>query len=279
MERSRSLQTKILFREVAENNNLRLVDAENVEHTFSTHVHDSYTLGMVTRGQRYIHVDGQDYLIHAGEGFIINPLVPHSCGPAEEEGHDYRIISVDTNRMKVAAGDVFGCESLPAFSCVRLSNESLISRLINLLNTVSQNEMVWEKELHALLIDLVTRYADGTDAVSITKTREELARQVRAYLDTNLLRTVTLEELALETHVSPFYVDRVFREVIGVPPHVYQLQTRVKRAAETLVKTGSILEASYFFGFSDQSHFTRIFKKNVGVSPGRFVKTNKKRTP
>jgi AraC-like DNA-binding protein len=258
---------------------IRLLDGENITHQFPAHVHESYTLGMVTRGQRYIHVAGQDYLIHEKEGFIISPLIPHSCGPAAEEGHDYRIISVDTGRMKDAAADVIGRECLPVFSCVRLYNESLISRLINLLNTVSQIGTAWEKELHSLLVDLVTWHADGVDEASITRARTDLARQARAFLDANLRRTVTLEELAEEMHVSPFYVDRVFREVIGVPPHVYQLQTRVKRAAETLVKTGSILEASYYFGFADQSHFSRIFKKNVGVSPGRFLKTNKKRMP
>jgi AraC-like DNA-binding protein len=130
----------------------------------------------------------------------------------------------------------------------------------------------------ALLSDMVSLYADDVDSAQVSESRGKLAKQARCYLDAHLQRTVSLEELAAEANVSPYYIDRVFRKVIGVPPHVYQLQTRIKKAVGTLLKTGSIVEASYYFGFSDQSHFSRLFKKNMGVSPGRFVKTNRKRT-
>jgi AraC-like DNA-binding protein len=267
----------IRLENLSEESNIRLLDGVNVMHEFPAHVHDSYTLGVVTRGERYIHAAGQDHLIREGEGFIINPLVPHSCGSEAENGHDYQIISLEADLMKAAACDVFGCDCLPCFSCIKLSNNTLIIRLINLLKKDDQSVSPDRESLHALLSDLVAQYADDANPVQVSESREGLAKQARAYMDAHLQRTVSLEELAAETNVSPYYVDRVFREVIGVPPHVYQLQTRVKKAVDTLLKTGSIVEASYYFGFSDQSHFSRIFKKNMGVSPGRFMRTNRKR--
>jgi len=272
------MTSTIHLENLSEDSTIRLLDATNVTHEFPAHVHDSYTLGVVTRGERYIHAAGQNYLIREGEGFIIDPLVPHSCGSVSEDGHDYRVISLEADLMKAAARDVFGRDCLPGFSCIKLSNNALIIRLINMLKKNKQSVSPDRESLIALLSDLVSLYADSVDPAQVSESRGKLAKQARCYLDAHLQRTVSLEELAAETHVSPYYVDRVFREVIGVPPHVYQLQTRVKKAVDTLLKTGSIVEASYYFGFSDQSHFSRIFKKNMGVSPGRFVKTNRKRT-
>ena len=268
----------IRVEDVAEGSGIRLLDGMNVAHEFPVHVHDSYTLGLVTRGERCIHAAGQNYLIRAGEGFIIGPGVPHACGTASDNGHDYRVISLDVDLMKASSADVFGDECAPQFSCVKLSDNTLINQLINLLKNVD-NRAFPRDDVLFVLTGLIGRYADTADQTAISETRIRLARQTREFIDTNLDRAISLEELASASHVSPYYLDRVFREVVGVPPHVYQLQTRIKKASDTLLKTGSIVEASYIFGFSDQSHFSRIFKKNVGVSPGRFLKTNKKRTP
>lgn len=244
-------------------------------HEFPAHVHDSYTLGVVTRGERVICVNGVEHVIRAGEGFIIDPLMPHSCGPVSGTGHDYRILSLDASLMKAAARDVFGRDCLPSFPGIRLSQTTLIIRLINLLKKFDSGQASRD-DLLPVLADVILQYADEVDPAAISESRRQLAWQARAFLDAHPERTVLLEELAAEVNVSPYYVDRVFRAVFGVPPHVYQLQSRVKRAADALLRTGSITEVAYNMGFADQSHFTRMFKRNVGVSPGRFLKTNKK---
>lgn len=271
------MTSTILLNNLSKDSNIRLLDAVNVAHEFPAHVHDSYTLGVVTRGERLICVNGVEHLIRAGEGFIIDPLEPHTCGPVDGNGHDYRVISLDAALMKAAARDVFGRECLPRFSCIRLSKNTLIIRLINLLRKLDNNQ-AGGVELLPLLTDIIERYASTVSPEAISDSRQRLAFQARAFLDMHPDRTVSLDELAAEVNISPYYVDRVFRAVIGVPPHVYQLQARVKRAVAALLKAGSITEAAYTLGFADQSHFTRIFKKNVGVSPGRFLKSNRKGT-
>ena len=271
------MTSTIRLEDLTENSRARLLDGVNITHDFPAHVHESYTLGAVTRGGRYIRVGETNLSIGEGEGFIIDPLVPHACGPANGRGHDYRVISLETDWMKTAATDVFGRDCRPYFSCVKLSDNTLIIQLINLLKK-SVNSTSARAEIFTVLSRLIEQYADDVDPAAVSDSRNRLALQVQAYLDAHIQDVVSLDDLSAETHVSPYYVDRVFREVIGVPPHVYQLQTRVKRASDILLQTGSITEAAYIFGFSDQSHFSRIFKKNMGVTPGQFIRANKKRT-
>jgi len=57
---------------------------------------------------------------------------------------------------------------------------------------------------------------------------------------------------------------------VGLPPHAFQLQLRVDRAKTLLAGGVDITAVAQRTGFADQSHFTRILRRSVGVTPGRF---------
>ena len=58
---------------------------------------------------------------------------------------------------------------------------------------------------------------------------------------------------------------------MGSSPHQYVLDRRIARAREQLELGGdSLANIAYAFGFSSQAHMTSIFKKRIGVTPGRY---------
>jgi AraC-like DNA-binding protein len=93
----------------------------------------------------------------------------------------------------------------------------------------------------------------------------------REYLEEHFEKHVSLEELADIAHASPFYLNRIFRQEVGLPPHEYQIQVRIKQAQSFLQAGKSIAETAHLTGFSDQSHLTRFFKRYVGISPGEYI--------
>jgi AraC-like DNA-binding protein len=80
---------------------------------------------------------------------------------------------------------------------------------------------------------------------------------------------ITLEELADIARVDRFHFLRAFTRKFGIPPHTYQLQSRVAQARERLKRGASISHLD--LGFSDQSHFIRYFKKVTGFTPGQYA--------
>jgi AraC-like DNA-binding protein len=56
-----------------------------------------------------------------------------------------------------------------------------------------------------------------------------------------------------------------------MPPHEYQVQVRIMKAKTFLRLGRSISETASLVGFVDQSHFTRHFKRLVGITPGKFL--------
>jgi AraC family transcriptional regulator len=94
---------------------------------------------------------------------------------------------------------------------------------------------------------------------------------VRDYIETNLDDRLTLSDLAGVACLSPYHFSRSFKEAVGVGPQRYVMQRRLERA-KTLVRRSSqpLAAIAQEVGFVDQSHLTSIFRREIGMTPGRY---------
>lgn len=253
---------------------LQLVQAQNVEHNFPCHIHRSYTLGVVTSGVRVFHINGKEITITAPDGFIINPYQPHSCCQQNGAGHDYRVVSMNWSLMREIYLGVTGKNGLPYFPKVKISGQR-VNALLELIPDSSKSESISDGEgFHRLLESIIKEYASKEPVEESFHLNIPFVKQVSKYIEQNAGKQIGLFQLSQMVHVSPFHLNRIFREQIGLPPKAYLLQVRIKQSVRLLLETRSISRVAYDMGFTDQSHFSRFFKKNVGVSPGRFLDIN-----
>jgi len=101
---------------------------------------------------------------------------------------------------------------------------------------------------------------------------ERSFQMVREFMWDNIQYNITLAELARLVHLSPFYFSRMFKEKTGFTPHQALLRIRVAKARTLLPTSYSLTEIAYRCGFSDQAHFTRVFKTHMGYTPSQFRK-------
>lgn len=93
-------------------------------------------------------------------------------------------------------------------------------------------------------------------------------RRVLDYIDSFLDRNLSLEALANVAGISKYHFISSFKQSMGMTPHQYVIQQRIKRAKELLRdRTLTISEISLACGLTNQSHFTRLFRKHTGVTP------------
>lgn len=96
------------------------------------------------------------------------------------------------------------------------------------------------------------------------------------YMRENLSQNITLEKLAATVNLSPYYFARLFKEEIGVAPHQYLIQQRVERAKQLLMEGNlNLAQIANYVGFADQSHLSRHFKQQLGISPKVLALYNK----
>lgn len=93
-----------------------------------------------------------------------------------------------------------------------------------------------------------------------------------------LAETLTLEEMAQVSSVSPFHFARQFKAATGHPPHEYLMRLRVDRAQELISRRAqnwTLAAIAAESGFADQSHMSRHFRRVLGVTPGEFAEARR----
>ena len=90
-------------------------------------------------------------------------------------------------------------------------------------------------------------------------------------LNDDFASEISSEELGREADVHPVHLAAVFRRFYHETIGDYVQKLRVSHAAKLLMDpTNQLAEIAYSCGFADQSHFTRVFKRRVGLTPGAF---------
>jgi AraC-like DNA-binding protein len=103
-----------------------------------------------------------------------------------------------------------------------------------------------------------------------------LAR-AREYIHAHFCEQITLDEIAKNAGASPFHLDRTFSAAFGAPMHAYLLLLRVNAARHLLRRKSRPVDIAGALGFADQAHFTRTFKRMVGVTPNNYVTATRQR--
>ena len=99
-------------------------------------------------------------------------------------------------------------------------------------------------------------------------------RRVLELIDAALDARLTVEMLSREVGLSVAHFARAFKETMGRAPHQYLLALRLERARRLLETTeASLSDIAQRAGFADQAHFTRLFKRAFGTTPGALVRT------
>ena len=100
--------------------------------------------------------------------------------------------------------------------------------------------------------------------------RDRLKR-VRDYIETHLDDRLTLTDLAGVACLSPYHFSRSFKESVGIGPQRYVMRRRLEQAKTLIRRTDQPLaEIAQQVGLCDQSHLTSIFRREMGVTPGRY---------
>ena len=109
-----------------------------------------------------------------------------------------------------------------------------------------------------------------------------MAGETRAkeLLSSDLSGDLSLEEVAAQCGLTTRHFSRAFRDTTGLAPHQWFLARRVEVAKAALrSRHVSLAEVALECGFADQSHFTRVFSRIVGTTPGAWRRTCEIRAP
>ena len=106
--------------------------------------------------------------------------------------------------------------------------------------------------------------------------RPALVNTVIEYISANYMNDLTVETLSSELNYHPNYLNRIFKQYIGISIHQYIMDRRTHAAKSLLDTTGLPIEkVASLCGFKTASHFSQSFKRFTGQRPGEYKKGRK----
>jgi AraC-like DNA-binding protein len=140
-----------------------------------------------------------------------------------------------------------------------------------------QKEKHTQQPFENLLLDVFNNYLKNKrgSKKKVPVWAKELKEIIQDHIDTNL----SLKEISKGLEINPSYLSREFSKYFGNQSFgEYIRKQRIEKAIELIeTQNYSLTEISYLTGFSDQSHFTRIFKKYTGRNPSVYRKSSHKK--
>jgi AraC-like DNA-binding protein len=258
---------------------VQVVFGNNITNAFPRHVHKAFCIGIIDKGARVIYHRERSTVVPEGGLFVINPGEPHTCKSYNKEGQSYRILCVDANFVQSFASQISGkAQDIPYFVDILISNRRLAHRMCYFFSLIDQPNFTLSREsaLVSLLSELILCYTEKPPVSYQVGFHHRAIGRVREYIEENYAKNLSLKQLSQVAGLSPFHFQRVFLKITGISPHDYLVQFRIKKAREFFLEGVGLAEVALETGFADQSHFTRFFKRIVGIPPGKYLRLHKK---
>ena len=245
--------------------------ASFVEHAYRPHSHPTWTVAMMERGAADFTVDARDERAEDGELFVLEPEAVHTGVPGVPEGWAYKVLYLDPAVLPgwaeldapaplAARWVVFRDPALKA--ALRRAHASLADEPAGLAR---------DEAVLAAVDALRPHLRSGAGEPGRARAEHAAVRRAAAHLRERWDVAVPLAELATVAGLSRFELVRRFTAQLGLPPHAFQRDLRIRRARALLAAGEPPAAVAAACGFHDQPHFTRTFRRAVGTTPGRFA--------
>ncbi|SIT38186.1 L-rhamnose operon transcriptional activator RhaR [Paraburkholderia piptadeniae] len=250
-----------------------LLTAEYHDHEFTPHWHDAYTIPVIEAGAETYRYQGSHYVAEAGSVPVINPGEVHTGSRAIDEGWRYRVLYAPVDFIHALAEDIAGrAQPLPWFDADVIRDPDLAVRLARAHRLLESNDdpLAAETAMLDALSTLLVRYGRTRADTPQHNAADTRVATMKEQLTGDLAAPLKLAELADAVGLSPFHAARLFTRATGLPPHAWRNQIRLQRSLAPLRAGASVADVAAASGFTDQSHFTRHFRRMFGVPPGRW---------
>ncbi|WP_297792348.1 AraC family transcriptional regulator [uncultured Marinobacter sp.] len=234
------------------------------------HRHEHHQIVVGVRGEADLSVDGTGSHLDTWRACLVPTEARHDyCG--DNQNH-VLVINLDPYMPAINTPAHAEYERLaPLFERPRtLDMDNTLQGLVQFaageFDRAPENDSLKQHLAASILHCMAERLNDGRPVQANRHTIRP--DTIRRYIMENLHRKITVTDLAGVACLSVSRFHEMFREVTGITPHQFLLQTRLDQAAQLLLSTGlSVSEVSYRTGFSSQAALTNALRKYKGTTP------------
>lgn len=242
------------------------------------HFHDCHQLILIVKGEAELCVNGNALTAKSGDAVIFSRYENHSVSVCSDE-YERFVLHIDPYVVNRKNPVYSLLTDRPMDFCNIINVSSCMAEIKNLFLRILLEHNSGSKlsdEMEQLLIKqlLITVYRCTT--INFDNSYDDVVARIKRQFENEYHKHFTLAMLAKQNSLSISSLSHRFKTATGVSPMEYLQSCRMANAKQMLAKTnysiGQIVERC---GFSDNSNFSRTFKKLNGLSPSGFRKKYK----
>lgn len=235
------------------------------------HFHkDEYELAVLNRGTDLVSLPGCIRELGAGDLLIVPPEIAHCHNYREEE------LQMHTIRFRAAKPEalcpLWNGRKTGIVSCPTASSQ--IHQLLLIVQEIAgENGGLIDGRIQSLSLSVLAIAAEqfGSSGTVIETSAPVYANDILLYLQQNIGRKITMEDLSEEFHLSPSHISRVFQKTYHTSPIHYLIYCRMRQARTYLLNEGlSAKEIAGRLAYPDVYAFIQAFKKFYGCRPEEY---------
>lgn len=249
------------------------------------HCHDFLEIAFMMSGSGFYRIDGQIYPVEEGDVLILNPGVMHQGLVKDKQTAVTEFfVGVSDIRIKGLPDNAF---PLPEGNAIVHTTGELQRKLFKLCASLeAENAVCWDGRyfmmkaymMQMLLLLLKSQMEpkeikSGYAFESVNK--KYVVEQIVSYFEDHYAEKISLDTIAENMYLSPFYISKIFKSETGEAPIRHLINIRLQKALELLQKEGytNIKEVAAAVGYDDAYHFSKLFKKHFGFPPSQVKKS------
>jgi AraC-like DNA-binding protein len=251
------------------------------------HNHDFLELAFVMSGDGRYRIEDELYAVTEGDLIIFNPGVNHQALFMKEAEIPTTEFFVGFSDIQIEGYEKNFCP-LPGGQMIYHTTGELRQKLFriaaameaeNALRNEGRYFMLKAYLMQMLIVVLregITQGKPQPGCAFDSVNRKHVVEQIINYFEDHYARKISLDQIAENMYLSPFYISKIFKSEVGDTPIRHLINIRLEKARVLLIggSSQSIQEIAASVGYDDAYHFSKLFKKRFGVSPSAYKQVN-----
>ncbi len=233
---------------------------------YAPHMHAAFSVGVILGGRTCFTCNDEPRVAVRDDIVLIEPYVAHQCNPVAGESRSYHMLYIDPEAMIRLGGQPFASARGVRASRRLVRDIPLARALARAVADLTNGKDSAAEDMTALIRRLVAACCVPEPAGALPPALEKRAAR------TTMARAETVREAATLAGLRRESFIRAFRRAAGLPPGAWRQCQRLEEARRLLRLGYSITEAALAAGYTDQSHFHRMFVKYYAATPRQYCR-------
>jgi AraC-like DNA-binding protein len=245
--------------------NLEYITIENQTTSFPKHFHETFCISLIHKGIEKIDFENQSLFSEAGTISITNPYEIHSNPLIDNDSYlKFDTIYIPNEVMKHALNG----ENIEFLN--RQITDKKANKLFLELKVALDTKNPKTIEFHLFQFINILKIYSQENKNEYSELNFDSFNKISDYIEKHIYDKFCLNQLSKMANINKYGFAKKFKVSTGMTPMNYIIMRKIFSSKRLINPSSELTEIAYQYNFTDMAHFSKTFKRFIGISPKKY---------